>query len=87
LNGTNAGPKITPKTELSGAPTFTEVAEGYQGFESGHCVRLSLRPQLFKLGGDVLAKRLVSDFGALWPTEEEMVSAHQIYSITNTAGC
>jgi hypothetical protein len=31
-----------------------------------------LRPELFKLGGEPFAKRLVSDFEILWPTEEEI---------------
>ncbi len=31
-----------------------------------------LRPKLFKLGGEPFAKRLVSDFEILWPTEEEI---------------
>jgi hypothetical protein len=46
LNKTNAGPKISTKTELSRAPTFTEVQK--KG--------LGLRPELFKPGGDALEK-------------------------------
>jgi hypothetical protein len=31
-----------------------------------------LRPELFKLGGEPFAMRLVSDFEILWPTKEEI---------------
>jgi hypothetical protein len=57
LNGTNAGPKITPKTELSGAPTFTEVQKAIKGLSRGTVPGSNvLRPELFKLGGDVWQK-------------------------------
>ncbi len=79
LNGTNAGPKITPKTVLSGDPTFTEVQKAFKGLSRGTAPGSNgLRPELLKLGGDVLAKRLVSDFDALWPTEEEIVLAYPL---------
>jgi hypothetical protein len=34
-----------------------------------------LRPELFKLGGDALANRLVKDFAVLWPTKRELETA------------
>ena len=79
LNETNAGPKVPPKTELSGAPTLAEVQKAIKGLSRGTAPGSNgLRPELFKHGGDALAKRIVSDFGALWPTEEEIVLAHPL---------
>jgi hypothetical protein len=66
LNETNTGTKKRQKQELSGAPTFTKVQEAIKGLSQGTAPgSKGLRPELFKLGEDVLAKRLVSDFGAL----------------------
>jgi hypothetical protein len=79
FNETNAGPKVPPKTELSGAPTLAEVQKAIKGLSRGTAPGSNgLRPELFKHGGDALAKRIVSDFGALWPREEEMVLAHPL---------
>ncbi len=73
LTEENAGPKIPPKTELSGPPTLKEVQKAVKGLSRGTAPGSNgLRPELFKLGGEPLARRLVSDFETLWPTEEEV---------------
>ncbi len=73
LTEQTAGPKVPPRTELSGPPTLAEVQRAVKGLSRGTAPGSNgLRPELFKMGGDTLARRLVQDFGILWPTQEEL---------------
>lgn len=62
--------------ELAGAPTFLEVKAAVGKLSSGTAPgRNGIRSELFKLGGAVLARRLVKDFAALWPEAADEVDA------------
>ncbi len=71
-----AGPKTPLRLELSGDPTLLEVQTAVKGVSRGTAPgNNGLRPELFKLGGDALANRLVKDFAVLWPSETELETA------------
>ncbi len=76
LTEEKAGPKTSPRLELSGAPTLLEVQTAEKGLSRGTAPGSNgLRPELFKLGGDALANRLVKDFAVLWSTKRELETA------------
>ncbi len=60
-NKTNVGPKITPKQELSGAPTFMEVQKAIKGLSWGTAPGSNgLRPELSSLAEIFWQKELVT---------------------------
>jgi hypothetical protein len=78
LTAEKVGPKSEPMVELSGAPTYLEVKTAVGKLSVGTAPeRNGLRPEMYKMGGPVLVRRLVKDFAALWPGEEDDGSGSQ----------
>jgi hypothetical protein len=68
LTKENVGPKSEIMKELSGAPSFIEVKKAIGKLSPGTAPgKNGLVPELYKMGGPVLIRRLVKDFAALWP--------------------
>jgi hypothetical protein len=68
------GPKSEVMKELSGAPSYEEVRKAVAKLSAGKAPgRNRLAPELYKMGGPVLARRLVKDFAVLWPKVEDGV--------------
>jgi hypothetical protein len=64
-----AGPKCEPRVELSGVLMYLEVKTAVGKLSVGTAPGCNgLRPELYKMGGAVLARRLVKDFAAWWRT-------------------
>lgn len=78
LTAEKVGPKSEPRVELSGAPTYLEVKAAVGKLSVGTAPgRNGLRPEMYKMGGPVLVRRLVKDFAALWPVEADGESGSQ----------
>jgi hypothetical protein len=70
LTAERVGPRAPAKVELSGPPTLAEIRSAIASLSSGTAPGTNgLRPELFKLAGEPLAKRLCEDIRVLWPEE------------------